>query len=304
MTYTAIPDTDVDAESPVTTTLMTLMRDNPIAITQGDAGAPNIIAAALATDSVETAKIKALNVTAAKLAVDSVETAKIKALNVTAAKLATDSVETAKIKDSAVTNAKIGPLAVTPFKIATDAVETAKIKDLNVTTAKLNTAAITKAKLDVTVHRVLFSNVTEVGNVGSGEDDLMSYTMPISTLLNNGSRLRITAYFKGQGAKLVELKFRFGGTALPILLVGTPAAIAPTIFSFRATVDVVRLSVSSQAASFLAHDQGGLIDSLAVAMSEALESGSVVVKFTGENRTDAVDNAIVQQYMQVEMIPA
>jgi len=56
-----------------------------------------IIAAKLATDAVETAKIKNLNVTAAKLATDAVETAKIKDLNVT----------TDKVADNAITNAKL-----------------------------------------------------------------------------------------------------------------------------------------------------------------------------------------------------
>jgi hypothetical protein len=66
-----------------------------------------ITAAELATNAVETAKIKDVNVTAGKLATDAVETAKIKDLNVTAAKLAADAAETAKIKNGAVTAPKL-----------------------------------------------------------------------------------------------------------------------------------------------------------------------------------------------------
>lgn len=76
---------------------------------------------------------------AAKLASDVVETAKIKDANVTVAKLATDAVETVKIKDANVTAAKL----------ATDAVETVKIKDLNVTTGKLAANAVTTAKMSI-----------------------------------------------------------------------------------------------------------------------------------------------------------
>ena len=47
VTYTPIPDSDVDSESPVTTSLMTLLRDNPIAIAEGASGAPAIQTAAL-----------------------------------------------------------------------------------------------------------------------------------------------------------------------------------------------------------------------------------------------------------------
>ncbi len=46
-TYTAIPNGDIDQDSPVTQPLLTLMRDNPIAITEGAAGAPRILLGAL-----------------------------------------------------------------------------------------------------------------------------------------------------------------------------------------------------------------------------------------------------------------
>jgi alpha-tubulin suppressor-like RCC1 family protein len=135
-----------------------------IITTQGDA---QVNAATLATDAVETAKIKDLNVTTGKLALlavdtaqlaaGAVETAKIEDLNVTTAKLALLAVNTAqlaasavstakiassavttdKINDAAVTEAKLGTASVTVNKLGTDAVETAKIKDNNVTAAKL-----------------------------------------------------------------------------------------------------------------------------------------------------------------------
>ena len=41
-TYTTIADADIDPESPGTTTLFTRLRDNPIAITEGASGAPNV----------------------------------------------------------------------------------------------------------------------------------------------------------------------------------------------------------------------------------------------------------------------
>lgn len=74
-------------------------------------GFGTVAAAGLASDAVETAKIKDLNVTAAKLAANAVETAKIKDANVTAAKIAANAVETAKIKDANVTNAKLAASA-------------------------------------------------------------------------------------------------------------------------------------------------------------------------------------------------
>ena len=66
-----------------------------------------IDASKLATNAVETLKIKDLNVTTGKLAAEAVETAKIDDGAVTPAKLANEAVETAKIDDGAVTPAKM-----------------------------------------------------------------------------------------------------------------------------------------------------------------------------------------------------
>ncbi len=53
MAWTTIPNGDVDADSPITTSLMTALRDNPEAIANGDSGAPEIQTAAYAAASVD-----------------------------------------------------------------------------------------------------------------------------------------------------------------------------------------------------------------------------------------------------------
>jgi|14_taG_2_1085336.scaffolds.fasta_scaffold11524_2 hypothetical protein len=47
MTYTAIPDADLATDKPITQAKARLLRDNPIAIANGDSGAPKIQTAAL-----------------------------------------------------------------------------------------------------------------------------------------------------------------------------------------------------------------------------------------------------------------
>jgi hypothetical protein len=47
-TFTTIPDTDLDADSPITENLMLALRDNPLAIAQGDVSAPKIALSSLA----------------------------------------------------------------------------------------------------------------------------------------------------------------------------------------------------------------------------------------------------------------
>ena len=46
-TYVAIPNGDIDQDSPLTQPLLTALRDNPIAITEGASGAPQIVGMAL-----------------------------------------------------------------------------------------------------------------------------------------------------------------------------------------------------------------------------------------------------------------
>ena len=57
-TYTAIPDSDIDPESPGTTTLFTRLRDNPLAIAEGDATAPDIAYSALGPPTLSTGTIQ------------------------------------------------------------------------------------------------------------------------------------------------------------------------------------------------------------------------------------------------------
>lgn len=58
-TYTTIPDSDIDPESPGTTTLFTRLRDNPIAITEGAIGAPQIVNAAITNGTIGAEKLQA-----------------------------------------------------------------------------------------------------------------------------------------------------------------------------------------------------------------------------------------------------
>jgi hypothetical protein len=120
-----------------------------------------------------TAGIGDLQVTTGKLAANAVTTAKVDAAGLAAAALATDSVITAKIQDLAVTTGKLAALSVTTAKIAADAVTadelasnavvTASIVDANVTESKLATGAVTEAKIGaaaVTVTKVADASLT------------------------------------------------------------------------------------------------------------------------------------------------
>ena len=65
--FTAIPDTDLDANSPITENLMLALRDNAVAIAEGDATAPNISNNAFADNSINGAKLINSSVSQAKI---------------------------------------------------------------------------------------------------------------------------------------------------------------------------------------------------------------------------------------------
>ena len=78
-TYTAIGNSEVDTDSPITESLITRLRDNPLAQFEGAAGAPKIADAAFNTNSINGNKIVTGSITATQLAANSVAASEIAA---------------------------------------------------------------------------------------------------------------------------------------------------------------------------------------------------------------------------------
>ena len=76
--YNAIPAADIDPDSPLTTSLITHMRDNPIAIAEGSTGAPKIQTAAYDAGSVDAAAIAADAVGQSEIAANAVGSGELK----------------------------------------------------------------------------------------------------------------------------------------------------------------------------------------------------------------------------------
>jgi len=158
--YNNIPQADIDTDSPIDESLLERMRDNPIAITEGAAGAPKIQTAAIQDGAVTSPKIPALAILTGKLADLAVTAGKIAAGAVTNAKIAAQAVTTDKINALAVTTPKIADLAVTTAKINDLAVTTPKIADLAVTSPKINNQAVKSNHLSIATVQVLASKPT------------------------------------------------------------------------------------------------------------------------------------------------
>lgn len=72
-TYTAVADSEIDTDSPLTESLFTRLRDNPIAITEGATGSPKITDAAFNTNSINADKLVNNSITASQIAASGVD---------------------------------------------------------------------------------------------------------------------------------------------------------------------------------------------------------------------------------------
>lgn len=142
---------------------------------------------------------------------------------------------------------------------------------------------------------VIDSQYTVVGNVGAGVDDLLSYTLPANTLDADGKVIRITAWGRGNNTDNVSLAFVFGASSRN--LISSVASL-----QWWAQVTMVRTGVGTQ------HGGIGFMNGNVAALGTGYtgtsedETGAIVIKFTGENLSDASDDAVTQQGMIVEVL--
>ncbi len=128
--------------------------------------------------------------------------------------------------------------------------------------------------------------VTPVGNVGSGEDDLMSYTIKGGTFAADGDTIGISGIFKL--TTTATIKAYFNGSQIT----NYSTAATATYPIQKSRFDLVRLSSTSILVS-------GYGDNWAGQISTGLTlTNDIVVKFTGQSTAGGpADNDIVQEAM-------
>lgn len=142
---------------------------------------------------------------------------------------------------------------------------------------------------------VINSNVTAVGNVGAGEDDLMTHTIDVTNHMGqNGDSL--TIYASGQENNSM------GPGTLKCILGST------TIFSndevmmseWFAEIKILRIGQSDQVAYWQLNDTSGEIttNTGVTALAENLASNKVF-KFTGEGGDGMSNDEVTQEYMTI-----
>lgn len=151
----------------------------------------------------------------------------------------------------------------------------------------------------VAIDRTLHVNVTAVGNVGIGEDDLMSYTVPVATLGATGDWIE----FNAAGTLAASLnnkriRVRFGATV--IFDSGSLAITAATDWSLEG--QIIRTGAATQKCFSRLNTSSATLAAYAD-YSTAAEtlSGTVVLKVTGEA---TADNDVVEETLTVRFLPA
>lgn len=142
----------------------------------------------------------------------------------------------------------------------------------------------------------LNSQYTDVGNVGAGEDNLMTYSVPAGQLATNGDYLEFEGEVQFFGANTKTLKVYFGSQGL--LSTGNSGTsvgfftVKGTIVRTGATTQRCNVHVVTSSATYA-------YTSEYTTPSETL-SGAIILKFTG---TATSDNDIVQHMMWVKYFP-
>jgi hypothetical protein len=157
----------------------------------------------------------------------------------------------------------------------------------------INLATLVDYRQVVAPRRYL--NTTAVGNVGTGEDNLMIYTLPATSLFA-GKGMRAVAWGTGaNNANGKTLKFYFGTLAL--------ATVTLTVSQGdRWYIEAMIFATATDAQDYIIRwAQEGTTKQSEVAMGTATQDdgAAIVIKCTGQA---SADNDIVQEGMIVEFL--
>ena len=157
-----------------------------------------------------------------------------------------------------------------------------------------------------TLSGVLTTSVTAVGNVGTGEDDLITYSLPANSLASNGQTIRVHAWGTLAGnANTKILRFYFG-TATGIAVTLIPFATATALIAGQWMLEAIIVRTGSSTQSIIARftqlsgaaaDTRDLVLDRNIVSATQTDTAAITVKCTGQ-ATD--DNDIVQSGMVVE----
>lgn len=142
---------------------------------------------------------------------------------------------------------------------------------------------------------ILSVNTTAVGNVGTGEDDLMTYPLPANSLVTTGRGIEITAWgTTANNANAKAVKLYFGSTIIQNYSLTTSVA-----GKWKIAALVFRTGTSAQDyVSELREKDSQWHDIESGTLTET-ETSAITIKCTGEA---VADNDVVQEGMIVKYV--
>jgi hypothetical protein len=147
----------------------------------------------------------------------------------------------------------------------------------------------------------IYSTVTSVGNVTTGEDDLHSYTLPTNAVDNadgRGSFHLVTYGTFAATANNKRVRVRFGGT----LLFDTGALATSTAAEWSITCEVLHVGSNAQRGGCTwTSDDATLREDVDYAEPAEAVSGTIVFKVTGD--ATATDD-IIAKFSRIDWLPA
>lgn len=137
---------------------------------------------------------------------------------------------------------------------------------------------------------VLHVDLTSVGNVGGGEDDLITYNLPADTLNEDGDILSVEASYTVETSANNRFKLYFGGTVIFDSGAYTPASVDNAFL----TAHITRLNSTGVGCHVTCRSIEGTIDNLfQTALIGGLTfSSAIVIKGTGQSGTTSSDDVI------------
>jgi|TARA_R100000093_G_C1945501_1_gene74281 hypothetical protein len=140
--------------------------------------------------------------------------------------------------------------------------------------------------------KALKTDTTQTGNVGTGEDNLIAYSLPAETLGANGDYLEITAFGTvAANANNKTLKLYFGSS-----LIYSTGAVAFNGSSWHLKATIIRTAAATQKCIIsVDSDDATPMDPATYNTATESLSGSVTIKCTGEatSNDDIVQEALI-----------
>ena len=143
---------------------------------------------------------------------------------------------------------------------------------------------------------VMYKSITAVGNITSGTDDLMSYSMLANSMAVNANVIRVTVAGTTAGnGNTKTIIFQFGGTSLTI----NPTTTAPNGSYWYLQAYVYRTGAATQYLTYQAFVNATMEANSGNTTPAEDTTGAIVIKVTGNSGSSATDD-VVQRMMLIE----